>query len=357
MRNFSVFNLEEGEYFGKRVKSILTDIKKSLEGQKLIKIDVFLHSVNTEEYMNNCDVITSHIKEVFTNEIPAVTYISNTPAFNKVAIFSCQSISDSSVKVNYKKLLNHPYTTIEHTDGTELISGGIHFNENSSLLNFQRAFDFAEQLLMAEDMNFGHLYRQWNYIPAINNISDFNNASKTNFEIINELKGIFTDETIYKNGYPSVSDIGINLGGITIDFMALSNYSQSSHLDMDSDYYLPFSEIAKFINLENKEIWVSGSCLNFDTSKDIEKQTLKALNETFKLIENKNLESSNINFDKSNNFKTGFKLIKAYVKFETHNQEVQKIIHSVLPDANCIIINTEFFNKDKLIELESFTTL
>ncbi len=357
MRNFNVFNLGEGEYFEIRVKSTLLDIKKQLEGHKIFKIDVFLHSNNSEEYLNECDIINTYIKEIFKGEIPATTYISNDPAFNDDVLFSCQSNNDNSIKINFKKLLNHHYTTIEHKDGIELISGGIHFNESSQLLSFQRAFDFAEQLLMAEDMNFGNLYRQWNYIPSINEISDFNNSSKSNFEIINELKSIFTDESIYKNGYPSVSDIGINLGGMTIDFMALSNYSQSSTLDIESEYYLPFSEIAKFLNLENDEIWISGSCLNFKPTKDIEKQTLKALDETFKLIDCKNLESSNIKTDQKNNFKAGFKLIKAYVKFESHNQEVKKIINSVLPDTNCIIINTEFYNKEKLIELESFTSL
>ncbi len=357
MRNFKIFNLEEGDLFELRVITTLNEIKKQLSGQKIIKIEIFIHSVNTEKFINECDVIKNKVNELFKGQIPALTFISNDPAFNKDVVFICQCNDDSSLKVNYKKLLNHYYVTIEHKDGKELISGGIHFKESNHLLEFQRAFDFAEQLLMAEDMNFDNLYRQWNYIPAINEISDFNDSSKSNFEIINEVKSFFTEESIYKNGYPSVSDIGIQLGGLTIDFMALNNYNQYHTLDIDSDYYLPFSEKAKFINLENNEIWISGSCLNFDKSKDIEKQTLKALNETFKLIDNQNLENSDIKIDKSSSFKKGFKLIKVYVKHEAYNQAVKNIINSVLPDSDCMIINTEFYNKEKLIEIESFTTL
>jgi len=357
MRNFKIFNLLEGDLFESRITMTLNEIKKKFTTQNLIKIEIFIHSINLEEYLNECDIIKRQIDDLFKNEIPSITFISNDPAFNKEVVFSCHYYNDNSLKINYKKLLNHNYVTIEHKSGKELISGGIHFNDSSQLLSFQRAFDFAEQLLLAEDMDFSHLYRKWNYISSINEKSVFNEASKSNFEIINEVKSYFNEDSMYKNGYPTVSDIGVKFGGITIDFLAFNNYTSYNTVNFESDYYLPFSENAKFLTLENDEIWISGSCLNFDSSKDIKKQTLKALNETFALVDNKNLFDSNIKINECNQFKDGFKLIKAYVKHESYNEEVKNIINSVLPNTKCIIVNTEFYNKDKLIEIESFTTL
>ncbi|MCW3785144.1 hypothetical protein [Plebeiibacterium sediminum] len=357
MRNYKIFNLQEGESFVSRVKSTFLEIQKQLADKTITKLDIHIHSTNAETFKDECDILSAAIKESFKNKIPATTFISNHPADNNDVLISCQFYTHSSEKINFKKILDHHYVTIEHKNGIELISGGIHFNENSILLNIQRAFDFAEQLLMAEDMNFGHIVRQWDYITAINENSEYDGSSKNNLEIFNEIKSFFLEESLFKNGYPSVSDNGIYQGGIVIDFMAFNNYEHFTSVNIKSDYYLPFSDQAKYLYTDKDEVWISGSCLNYDTSKDIEKQILKALEETFKLIENKNLVASNINIPEPYNFKDGFKLIKAYVRHESYNKEVKDIIHSVLPNTECIIINTEFYSKDKLIEIESFTSI
>ncbi len=357
MRNYKIFYLQEGASFATRVKSTFLEIQTQLANKTVTKLEIHIHSDNTDSFREECKLLNVIIKESFKNKIPATTFISNNPANNEDVLISCQYYSDQNEKINFKKILDHHYVTIEHKNGVELISGGIHFNENSILLNMQRAFDFAEQLLMAEDMNFGHIIRQWDYIPAINENSDYDGTLKNNLEIFNEVKSFFLEESLYKNGYPSVSDNGVYLGGIVIDFMAFNNYNSFSSINIDSDYYLPFSDQAKYLNIENSEIWISGSCLNYDTSKDIEKQTLKALEETFKLIDNKYINELNINIPEPYSFKDGFKLIKAYVRHESYNTKVKDMIHSVLPNAECVIINTEFYNKNKLIEIESFTTL
>ncbi len=357
MRNYKIFNLLEGELFESRVKSTFLEINKQLVNKTITKLDIHIHSENADAYINECNILNTEITTTFKNKIPAVSFISNNPTNNKDVLISCQYYDEKIQKINFKKILGHHYVTIEHQNGIELISGGIHFDEDSHLLSIQRAFDFAEQLLMAEDMNFGHIVRQWDYIPAINEISIYNGSEKSNFEIFNEIKSFFLEESLYKNGYPSVSDCGIYQGGILIDFMAFNDYTHFSSVNNDSEYYLPFSDQAKYLDIENKEIWISGSCFNFDDSKDIEKQVLKALNETFNLIKSNNLKNANIDLPSTYNFKNGFKIIKAYVRHESYNQEVQNIIQSVLPETECVILNTEFYNKNKLIEIESFTTL
>ncbi|MCW3806406.1 hypothetical protein [Plebeiibacterium marinum] len=342
----------DSELFETRIHLTISDIKKQLINKIIVKTDFYIDSENNEEFENTCEIIKDNMKLVFKDQIPAITFISQKPESNNELYIVCHTVNQQFAKVNFKKVLDHHYITIEHKNGMELLSGGISFNDSSPLLKIQRTMDLAEQILMAEEMNFGHIFRQWDYIPSIAQKTEFNGSVKTTNEIFNEVKSYFLEEALYKSGYPAVSNINVKNGNFTIDFMAFNNYEAFSSLNVESDYYLPFSDQGKLINIEKEEIWFSGSCLNFEPAKDVEKQILKCLQESFKLIEKDLVQPSNS--PENNSIKANIKYITAYVKHESYNNKVRDFISQVAPDCTIVITNTEFYQKDKLVEIEGY---
>ena len=102
--------------------------------------------------------------------------------------------------IEYKRVLNHPYVVVNHPAGKEVISGGINMHEADFLLATQKAFDFAEQILMAEEMDFGHIYHQWNHIGSPLLMLDNSYGSQQNYQIFNEIRAIFYEPLLFTNG-------------------------------------------------------------------------------------------------------------------------------------------------------------
>ncbi len=361
MKITRIFQLLEGNLIEDRIQNTLQNIIKNSKTEKIVKLNFFIGFDKQDEFSNISDEIRNIVKMIFNKEIPALTFISQDNFSNDDIIIECQSINKSDKKINYKTLLNHHYVTITDEESTEIISGGIQFNENSLLMASQRAFDFAEQILMAEDMNFGHIYRQWNYIPNILASSKFDGDSVQNFMIFNQIKELFYEKPLFKNGFPTTSNISCNFGGTTIDFIAVNSSNKHTYPIDDAIHQnmspLESESNATLIESHNdKTIWFSGIK---DDSKhnDIEKQTMKCFHNLFNIIDNKNLKENGVDNLLNQNFKDNFNTLRVYIKKEKDFIKASNIINDVLPNIPCIFIKAENIYKESLIEIEGTSTI
>jgi enamine deaminase RidA (YjgF/YER057c/UK114 family) len=342
MRGIRLFKILEGSLFETRVSNTLNNINKKLQDSKIVKLNFYINSNSTDDFINSCDAIQTIAKDIYKHQVPALTFISLESVDHKELMIECQSIKDPECTINYKSILKHNYVTISHPNGVELISGGIQFNEDSFLMSVQRSFDFAEQLLMAEDMNFGHIYRQWNFIPNILKHTTFEGKEASYYDLFNEIKQFFFEDALFKNGYPVNTIAGSTYGNVILDFNAFNNYQ--SVLSFNEPEQL-FAQ-GKLLNLTNQEIW-------FRTSSspvlNIKEQTLQSLMNITALIEKITLEQKNI-------AEQNIQLLKIYIKNMKDNALVKEILKTQLPQTAVLLFNTDNYKEDLLIEMEGITS-
>jgi enamine deaminase RidA (YjgF/YER057c/UK114 family) len=381
MRSIQVYNPDKGKSFEIKVINTLNNIIKNTANKHVVKLDFYIDSNSQEDFQNEYGEIKSIIKDLFKDKTPAFTVISQAPEENKELIVVCHSY-EKNLNIKYKSILDHPYVTVLHNNGLELISGGIQFSEDPFLLGTQRAFDFAEQILMAEDLNFGHIYRQWNYIPDILHISSMGGSDKQNYQIFNEVRSIFYEQPLFKSGFPAATGIGCKYGAVTIDFIAFENHTeniksiessiQRNAFEYSNDVLIgctlngsiekaaPLFERAKYSNIDSKEIWISGTAsIESQETKfldDIEKQTLHTLKSIFSLIDNTSLSHNDIISSSEKPLKDCFQEMVIYVKHQSDIPKVKEIVTHSLPTTPCLFLNADICRDNLLVEIEGLVS-
>lgn len=355
MRIIRLFNSQEGNSFDDKVRNTLNSIIKENSDYNIVKLNFYLNSSNNQYFEDEYNTISNIVKNVFKKQIPAYTIISQQPKSKNDFTVECQLYS-SNQDIKYKTILNHPYVTINHENGIELISGGVQFNEESLLFGMQRSFDFVEQILMTEELNFGHIFRQWNYIPNISSTSSYDGTGKLNSTIFNEIKNLFYEEPLFKTGYPVETNTGCNYGNVTIDFMAFSNHTSTIKTIKSFSLKSNPIEVAKYFDTENKEIWISSSQILKDQitkkSDNVEQQTIETLKSILDLLEPNSIAKNNLKISSHKQLKEQFEIVKIYIKHKSDMEKVSKIVSQTLPDIKALIVNADLSLENLLVEIE-----
>lgn len=353
MRIIRLFNSLEGNSFESKVKNTLLAIIKESNGKSIVKLNIYLNSDSSENYKDEYITTSNIIKDVFKKNTPAFNIISHNTDKESNFTIECVFI-DSNLQIKYKSILNHPYVSITHKNGTEIISGGIQFDEESLLFNMQRCFDCAEQILMAEDLNFGHIIIQNNYIPKIEKVSKYDASYISNIEIFNEIKNFFYEEPLFKNGKPLEIILGNYFGNFSMDFTAFSELTDNVKSISIDDKIVN----GKLLKTENNEIWLSNPISEkiriSKTSNDIEQQTFETLKGLLKVIKSNYLEKTDGFISNQNHAKDLFQLIKIYVKHHSDNKKVKEIISETIPNTKILLLNTDLSVNKLLVDIVGY---
>ncbi|MCS3200603.1 RidA family protein [Candidatus Bacteroides intestinigallinarum] len=72
----------------------------------------------------------------------------------------------------------------------------------------EQAFRKAEEILKTEQMNFGDIVRQWNYLENITDIAHGNQC----YQDFNDVRTLFYASSEWESGYPAATGIGTQHG-------------------------------------------------------------------------------------------------------------------------------------------------
>lgn len=330
MRLIKLETANEGRTFEEKIAYSINSIEKKNSNYHILKLTFFVNSQNKEQYQDENETIYKIIKTYFKENTPAITVLPLPTSSSEVFTIESLLHIKTEGKVYYKKLFNHNYTTVEFNNSTELFSGAISFNETDSLYGLQKTLDFAEQILDAEEMTFDALYKQNNYINAINQ------EKLTTFQ---DILNFYYGEAKFINGRPINTFIGTEHCNLTIDICAL-NYGdeETAHKDIGELKYINAAEPV-IIAFKNSD------------KDDIELQTLQILHQLFSELDN--LETD---IEKETFRKEKFKLIKAFVKNKSDIKNVNLNLNETFPTTPKLIIVANSAYKNQLIEIESIVS-
>ncbi len=321
MRTIQLFKSVDGLSFEEKFKNTLKLITKESAGKPIVNLNIYLSSNNEEEFNDELKVTNKLLAESFDESIPASQIIAQKTSDAHFTI-ECMLCELDRSRIEYKKILKHPYVKINHENGFEILSGGICFNEESYIFSLQRSIDFAEQILSAEKINFKNIYKETNSIPNISNKCMFDGKEQSNYEIFSKLKELLQDNPNSLSDKNVISN-GSDYGDFTTQFYA---YKENSQNNINSISNILLEDNWFYLKAEN-------------TYNDVEKQTIFLLDKLNSLLTEKALVFNSI------------QLIKALVKNIGDFNKVEEILKSAIPTKNILVVQTDNID-DNLIRLE-----
>ena len=265
------------------------------------------------------------------------------------------------------------YLRIATSHYREIIAGGLCADDLNLPVREQseQAFRKVEEILKTEQMNFGDIVRQWNYLERITDITHGNQC----YQDFNDVRTLFYASSAWESGYPAATGIGTQYGGILIDFNAVSGEVDIVPLDNDwqraahvySDEVLishradtekgtPKFERGKSVSDRRQEvIYISGTAAirgeESVTTGDVLLQTEITLENIQHLI---GLEEGRENLPEHSG-KLG--LLRVYLKNEEDAPAVKADLDKLCPDLPIAYLYADVCREELLIEIEGIAYL
>jgi len=364
-----------------------------LDINHVLKLTLFYSSADNQDYSDRKKEFKLFIKEYFGTDKVPVSYIGQPPENNhRVSMEAILFLQIPGIStIHHKDFNGYNYIVIEHQDYKEIYASGITADEiNDSIYNLSEfAFKIMQDLLKKEGLNFNNVVRQWNYIENILGITkkgeveissgktvDFPNSVQ-NYQLFNDVRTSNYNTVKMVNGYPAATGIGMNTGGVILDFIAIEpteeikiypinnplqkdahKYSENvlvgSSYDISGEKTSPKFERAKLVaGKRSGRIYISG------TAAIIGQDTVKSNNageQTKTTIKNIQSLIARENFNK-NGLDISFKLenlsyIRVYIKNQNDIPEVKAICKKYFRDVPSLYLVSDICRKNLLVEIE-----
>ena len=291
---------------------------------QIVKITVFSSCLNHNDYLLKMNLLDRILAKYDWCKAP-VSLVSQPP-------LNCETMMEVWM-INFPGM-EHSFTfsrdeqaSVLHIDCPDfscLFSTLYSAKHKNVTENAREAYKLLDSSLRKVDFDYSKIVRQWNYIEAITEPETINDSQLKNYQVFNDLRSIFYENSTFANGYPSATGIGIANGGCTIEVIALKEKTAGSHvkpvtnsLQVDAHNYssavltenaveenrefsTPKFERGKYMQLgEDGFLFISGTASIMGEitvfSDDVAMQTLTTLQIIDSLISVNNLNNSNIN--------------------------------------------------------------
>lgn len=382
--NFDHIVPTSGEDFPAQVRScveqLLHFIRDEDESRYFITQQTFFISAKSrEEYDARSAEINLQLSTMCGTHLPATSIVAQSPASGSDVVLELICTKDTEEKkVTYKSFKGTRYTLVEYNGYKAVHGAGLMGDAGDTIYESSvKAFESAMAILTEEGLSIHHIIRQWNYIESIawlENVPD----SEQNYQVFNDVRAHYYSQGVFKSGYPAATGIGMDTGGVIIDFIALSEseqvkiqpivnpgqidahkYSELVLEGKSAQKCTPKFERAKLITIgERNYIYVSGtaSILGEKTMHqgDVEKQTITTIDNINHLFSEENQKILGLSFDVS---KIRFSHLRVYVKRQEDIPAVERICESMLNCNSTLYLESDVCREDLLVEIEGVFTI
>ncbi len=379
---------EKGATFNNQLDDCLKKITGIRDhGGTILQITFFIKATDNNEYLNRKNIILNYNREIFHNQIPANSVVSQTPDDRDVSveIVYITAEEEKKHKIQYKQLGQVAYTVVESENEKEIFGAGItlpdYVNQKKSV-QAETAFSIMDNILKNESMTFADVIRQWNYVEDIVGYDSLCENTVQNYQVLNEIRSKYYSKVTFSHGYPAATGIGMNAGGIILEFYACHTHDKEkiipvrNPLQKDAYEYsqevligdalninqyksAPKFERAKYIAVKNNRlIFVSGTA-SIKGEKtiginDVEAQTKTTIENIINLISAENLKINGI----LNNYSSiKFSSVRVYIKNPCDIGIVKQICNEFFPDVQVNYLIADICRDNLLVEIEGIAEL
>jgi len=281
-------------------------------------------------------------------------------------------LDDAKGVMEYLSFNETRYTRFTSYLGKSIWGIGITSNKTGCSLDeqLQFAFETMYELLKAEGLSLSDIIRQWNYVPEILTIQKENGKQLQHYQVFNDVRQNWYSKTLFMEGYPAATGIGVRTGHFAIDVVAIQSGSQvrktglsnpkqqnayeyaQSHLIGDALSGImkkaPLFERAKMIELRNNTlVIVSGTAAIIGQETvgigDVRLQTDIAIKNMLELI-SKEVTRKDRSFQ--------FNYLRVYIKDKNDIPIVREVCKFYFPDISTVYVQADVCRSELLMEIE-----
>ncbi len=194
---------------------------KGLTKEFTVKQSIFFAASSLPEYLQNKQKLLS-CANLFFPGLPPTSIISQSPDNGSVVLELTLLEGVRPGELVTKETSGARWSVFSRGDTRLVFAAGINAegNYDDILQQSTSSFELAKQILGAENMSFSNVVRQWNYIAQIIKGIEVNGKSSQHYQIFNDVRSKYYETADFENGYPAATGIGIDWGGVVIDFIA-----------------------------------------------------------------------------------------------------------------------------------------
>ncbi len=360
-KNYAIFTTG-GASFEQMCGSLLYQMK---EKDNILKIVFFGLSKSNEEFISHLRILRNCVDASFPGKLLPICYVSQCPL---VGALNAEVLHISSVK-DLTITYGENYLILENESGRELITGGLLPPDITTTISIQSdaVFSLMEEILVKENFPLNSIVRQWNYIEKITRFD----GHHQHYQDFNDSRSRFYSKSDWSHGYPAATGIGTHLGGVMVEFVALSgnetiNMALDNPLQISAHRYSqkvllgetdkstpklasPKFERARIIGSPLRQtVYISGtaairgeaSCL----AGDVVEQTRITM-------ENIDHLTSPDNYPFPIGTRT-YKLLRVYLKDDSLIEDVSRYLSVNYPEPDKIYICADVCRDELLLEIE-----
>lgn len=308
-----------------------------------------------------------------------VSYISQPPASGALLSLEVHYVGGvQDWDFNTEVYLGLSYAVLSNKENEKhIIANGITGGAqcDSIQASAEWAFEWMEAVLTKHGMDFGHIFRQWNYIEDIV-LEEEDELHKQNYQIFNNVRSRFYAGSDFKNGYPAATGIGMLSGGVSVSFYAsdagsyifksLENpfqkaaFEYSHRVLVGNAAYEGFTKCspkfarAKYVANESAgQVFISGTASIRDENTiglgNISLQTTTTIENIAHLIR----EADRLFGSREGAECQTVKFYRVYIKKKRDYALVERLCHAAWPKANFNFVISDVCRDELLVEIEA----
>ena len=188
-------------------------LSSAVREERVVRLVLFTRCTDNQEYKFQRSFLEQWVERHFVSPRPVVSLVAQKPLVANLVleVHSLVEAADEAL-------------TIEE----QFTSSSVRYLRIATS-HSEQAFRKVEEILKTEQMNFGDIVRQWNYLERITDITHGNQC----YQDFNDVRTLFYASSAWESGYPAATGIGTQYGGILIDFNAVSGEVDIVPLDND----------------------------------------------------------------------------------------------------------------------------
>jgi len=343
----------------------------------VVKQTIFIYSENLPEYIQNKQKLFSCAK-LFFEELPPTSILPQSPD-NESLVLEISFLDGARAgELSYREKGESRWCVFQRGPSKLVFAAGLNSgNKYDDILEqSNNSFELALQILDAEEMSFSNIVRQWNYIAQITANVEKDDKLSQHYQIFNDVRSKYYGKSEFQYGYPAATGIGMDFGGVIIDFIAARFEADHSVVGLKSpvqfDAYTyskevlaencsmsdfcrttPKFERAKLLNVQDfKCIFISGTAAivgeESDLENSVEHQTEMTIENIRRLISSSNLNRFKIQC----NTDPEITYLRIYVKYISDILPVKQICRKHFKNIPLTFVVADICRPELLVEIE-----
>lgn len=362
----------EGKTWERMAEELLLS---AVRKKKAVRLVFFTVCRNNGEYQLQRSFLEQWVEKHFASPRPLVSVVAQKPLDGELVleVHSLPEASDTEPILEEKFTPSVRYLRVTAENYREIIVGGLCADDLNLPVREQskEAFRKAEEILQAEQMCFGDIVRQWNYLERITEVVHGNQC----YQDFNDVRSLFYASSEWQTGYPAATGIGMQHGGIQIDFNAVhgdveivplnNDWQRAAHIysdevlisrRTDKEKKTPKFERGKSLSDHQQTmIYISGTAA-IRGEESIE--TGDVLSQTEITLENiQHLIGLEEGKEKLPEHSGKLKLLRVYLKNREDAKTVKEDLDKLCPDVPIAYLAADVCREELLVEIEGIAYL